>query len=254
MRVLTIILMTAMSVLMSCATSNVMHTSSDWEAQSTSKVGSAATIYIGSVDIDCKVISISNDSLTISMGGLKSKISSETITIDHGGLKSEIPTAVITKIDFAKKSKMIIGGSVGIAAGVGLGLVVGPEVSGAKGAKTLVSPIPMAIILAGGVGGALLGGSFANSETFIFDNTLTPHSLTPELGSEITPNELRGYSIFEDLVKTFDENILQVQIFKLKDGRFFLLYDESYLGIYRVGGKIVDEKYLNAQIQKIKKG
>lgn len=225
-------------IIIGCGSSKQLYNQSDWQTRKDNVRGDA-TILVANVDFDAKIKNVSGDKLVI----------------EQNGFKSELPVNVVSKITFSgdvnKKKKIIWGGVIGGAIGIGAGYAAGSAISDESGAAAAAHPISMALILGGIVGGAFTGASFAKYEEYSLGNQLTPFILHPDLGAEITPAEIRGYSIFEDLQSDADDKILQVQVFKLPDGQYFLLYDVSYLGSYSVRWKSVDENYLNTQKAKI---
>ncbi|MBL7961148.1 hypothetical protein JNL27_13025 [bacterium] len=213
---------------------------SDWQANKDNKINAAATVFIANVDFDAKIISVSDNKLVVA----------------QNGQKTDLPVEVVSKIIFSgdqsKKKKIIWGSVIGGVLGIAGGYAVGSAASSEKGAAALAHPLSMAIILGGIVGGGFTGSSFTKYEEYSFNNELVPYILDEDLGPEITPAELRGYSIFENLTNDSDEKVLQVQIFKMKSGKFFLLYDVASLGSYGVKWQTVDEDYLQTQKAKVK--
>lgn len=222
-----------------CGSSKQLYNQSDWETRKDNVRGDA-TILVANVDFDAKIRNVSGDKLII----------------EQNGFKSELPVNVVSRITFSgdanKKKKIIWGGVIGGVIGIGAGYAAGSAISDESGAAAAAHPISMALILGGIVGGAFAGSSFTKYEEYSLGNALAPFIMHPDVGAEITPAEIRGYSIFEDLQTDADEKILQVQIFKMADGHFFLLYDVSYLGSYSVRWRTVDENYLMTQTAKIK--
>ncbi len=244
------IIVLSCSLLIGCGASSIQYTGAEWQSRKSSKEGRRATIYVGSVDIDCVVDRVMEDRILISQGTLKSEIAHE----------------VISKIEFlgtdGKTMKIVAGAAAGLAVGGTVGYFVGKSFEGDKRTdegKKIDQPIPflhpvaIIAIVGGGVGGGMFGSSFSQREDYTLNGSAVSYSLSPELGSEITPLELKSYNLFEDLALNSDEKILQVQIFKLKNGKYFLLYDESYWGVYRTGGKIVEESYIVKQASNLKK-
>ena len=228
-----------LSVAIGCGSTRQIYNQSDWQTRKDNVRGDA-TILVANVDFDAKIKNVSGDNLII----------------EQNGYKSELPVNVISKITFSgdanKKKKIIWGGVIGGVIGIGAGYAAGSAISNESGPGAAAHPISMALILGGIVGGAFAGSSFTKYEEYSLGNTLAPFIMHPDVGAEITPAEIRGYSLFEDLQTDPDDKILQVQIFKLPDATYFLLYDVSYLGSYSVRWKTTDENYLMTQKAKIK--
>jgi hypothetical protein len=216
-----------------------MYTQTDWPIQK-DRVKGEATLLIANVDFDAKIKGVSGDNLIV----------------EQNGFKSELPIELVSKIVFSgdanKKKKIIWGGVIGGVVGIGAGYAAGAAISDEKGPAAAAHPISMALILGGIVGGAFAGSGFTKYEEHSFTNQLSPYILDADLGAEITPAELRGYSLFENLQGDPDDKILQVQIFKTADGKYYLLYDVSFLGSYSVRWKLVDENYLMTEKAKLK--
>ncbi|MBL7995984.1 hypothetical protein JNM05_11495 [bacterium] len=228
------------SLFISCGPRSQMLNQADWQANKDNKVHARVTVFIANVDLETKIISASNDKLVVS----------------QNGQNAELPVEVISKIVFSgdhnKKKKIIWGSVIGGVLGIAGGYAVGSAASSEGGAAAIAHPLSMVMILGGIVGGGFAGSSFTKYEEYSFNNELVPYILDEDLGPEITPAELRGYSIFENLTNDSDEKVLQVQIFKMKSGKFFLLYDVTSLGSYGVKWQTVDEDYLQTQKAKIK--
>lgn len=228
------------SVFVSCGPSSRILNQSEWQANKERKINTEATIFISNVDFKAHIVSASD----------------EKIAVEQNGVKSDLPAEAISKIIFtgddSKKKKIIWGSVIGGALGIAGGYAVGSAASDKGGATAIAHPVSMVIILGGIVGGGFAGSSLTKHEEYSFTSKLNPYILDDDLGLEITPAELRGYSLFENLQGDPDEKILQVQIFTLAAEKYFLLYDVGYLGSYMVRWQIVDENYIQTQKAKIK--
>ncbi len=233
------ILIIASVVFAGCGSSRQMYTQNDWPAQK-DRVRGDATLYVANIDFDAKIKGVNGDNLVV----------------EQNGFKSELPIELVSKIVFSgdanKKKKIIWGGVIGGVVGIGAGYAAGAAITNESGPSAAAHPVSMALILGGIVGGAFTGAGFTKYEEYSFSSPLSPYVLDPDLGTEITPAELRGYSIFENLQTDPDDKILQVQIFKTPGGKYYLLYDVSFLGSYSVRWQLVDENYLMTQKAKLK--
>ncbi|MCK6542194.1 hypothetical protein L6Q79_05865 [bacterium] len=231
----------SLSLVIGCSAGSKMYQHSDLQNKQSGLSGRSASVHIAGIDFECKIVGLNKD----------------VLIVQQSTLRSEIPLDAISKLEvrsaMSQKSNMLIGGGAGLLVGAGAGLIIGPKVSEAKGVKTLAGPLPMLMIIGGAVGGGFLGSSLAENEEYVFNAEIKPYSIHTEIGTEATPAELVAYGIFDDLSTGADEKILQVQVFQLKDNRYFIMYDESYLGAYRVGGKIVNEEYIKKQAEKVSK-
>jgi hypothetical protein len=99
------------------------------------------------------------------------------------------------------------------------------------------------------VAGALIGGSGSKPEEYVLNQRVEPFVLNETLGKEITPAELKLYDLFGDL-KSEDDHLLQVQVFRLKDKRYLLLFDVRRFGEYALDWRIVDAAYIESQMKK----
>jgi hypothetical protein len=231
-------------VLTGCGTGVSMLGHSEWQTQKENRVQKMATVFVANVDFRCKIISTASDKLVI----------------QENGVNYELPMEVISKIVFEEEGKTshpVLGAVIGGVAGIGVGYVVGHAAASSKSTKasvgtSLAHPLSILCILGGAIGGGLIGSGSHKSEEFNFNKTLKPFVLHPEVGVEITPLELRSFSLFGDLPASADEKILQVQIFQLSTGKYFLLYDVSYIDAYLVKWRVVDQAYLDTERAKIK--
>ena len=234
------VMFAALIAVVGCGSNNQLLNQADWRANKENKINARATVFVYNVDFDAKIVSVSSDKMVL----------------EQNGRKSELPTDVISKIVFSgdqtKKKKVIWGSVIGGVLGIAGGYAVGSAASGEKGAGAAAHPLSMAVILGATVGGGFVGSSLTKHEEYTIGNELKPYILDNDLGAEITPAELHAYSIFENLLSDPDDKILQVQIFKLKSGEYFLLYDVTSLGSYSVQWKIVKEEYIETQKAKIK--
>ncbi len=224
-----------------CGSSVTMLGNSEWQSQKDGKAGRNATVFVANTDFTCKIVSSTPDKLIVR----------------QNGTNSELPMEVVSKIEFklpGKSGHPVLGSVIGGAVGVGAGYALGHAASSSKGVgAALFHPLSLVCILGGAVTGGLIASGSEKSEEFSFDKTLKPFVLHPEVGLEITPLEIRAFSLFGDLESDTDEKVLQVQIFQLSSGAFFLLYDVSASGAYQVKWRVAEESYINAERTKIKR-
>lgn len=232
-------LLSALVLFAGCGSSRQMLSPKDWEARK--DVHSEATIYVSDVDFKTRIVDKSE----------------EKLTLVHNGIRTELPMEVVSKIIFseddAKMKKIVWGGVIGGVVGMGAGYLAGHAASNENTVTAAMThPVSMALILGGITGGALIGSGLTKYQEYEFNQGLNPYILHGDVGAEITPAEMKNYSIFENLTSDPDEKILQVQIFKLNSGNYFLLYDAASLGTYSVKWQIVNEDYIQTQKAKIK--
>jgi hypothetical protein len=236
--------MSGVMVLSGCGTSVSTLSNTEWQAQKESRVQKTATVFVANVDFRCKIISAASDKLVV----------------QENGVNYDLPMEAVSKIVFeddGNKGHPVLGGVIGGAVGIGVGYAVGHAAASTKSTKagvgaSLAHPLSIVCILGGAVSGVLIGSGRHQSEEFNFNKTLKPFVLHPEVGLEITPLELRSFSLFADLPANADEKILQVQIFQLSTGKYLLLYDVSYAESYFVKWRVVDQAYLDTEKAKIK--
>jgi hypothetical protein len=223
-----------------CGSSVAILGNNEWAAQKENTMNRTATVFVANVDFKCKLVSATSDK----------------IVVQANGSAREIPREMITKIVIAddnRNSHPVLGATIGGVAGIGVGYVVGHAAASSKSVSAaLFHPLGIVSILGGIVAGELIGAGSSHSQEFSFKKTVKRYILNPEVGPEITPMELRAFSLFNDLPANADEKVLQVQLFQLSDGKYFLLYDVSELGNYNVKWRVVDDAYVKKESAKIK--
>lgn len=231
-------ILTALST--GCGSSSGLKTEDDWRRTGSRRVNTPAVVYVNSVDIHCKLLSARQDYLIVSVDGKE----------------RQIPSEVVSKVVFSgsesRKSRMILGSSVGTVVGGLAGYFVGREAnSGRESASNLGHPAAILLIVGGASAGAWMGGRGTSSEAYTVRGSVTPYIMHESLGEELTPAEIKMYGLFEGLVGE-DDQLLQVQTFKLNNEKYFLLMDVRRYGEYAVDWTTVDEAYISAEKGKVK--
>lgn len=241
MRILTawaIIVTMQAAWLVSCASSSGVKRVEEWKVSGQSRTNSDVVVYINHVDVRCRLVQATSDKLTVV----------------EDGKQKDIPTEVVSRIVFqgSKKKRTIIGASIGTLLGGVAGFFVGDAINeGPASASDLGHPVSMLLIIGGGSAGAWAGTWGSGATEYAVGHPPGPYQIHEALGQEITPSEIKMYSLFEGLVAE-DDQLLQVQAFKLTNNKYFLLMDVRRFGEYAVDWVVVDEQYVAAQKEKIK--
>lgn len=224
--------------LVSCASSSGVKSEEEWKASGQNRTNSDVVIYINHVDVRCRLVQATSNNLTVMVDGKQ----------------KELPTEIVSRILFpgSKKKRTIIGASIGTLLGGVAGFFAGDAINeGKASASDLGHPVSMLLIIGGGASGAWLGNWGSGATEYQISQTTEPYQIHEALGQEITPSEIKMYGLFEGLV-TEDDQLLQVQVFKLSNSKYFLLMDVRRFGEYAVDWMVVDDQFIATQREKIK--
>ncbi len=237
-RVQTALLLAVALSFSACSSGSKLYGPGEWQSRGAAKTNEAAVVYVNAVDFACRIVTVSTDK----------------IMVVHDGAQKELPSEIVSRIVFessSRRTRTWWGAGIGTVLGGVAGFFAGSEAgSGGKSLSNLGHPIALAIMLGGGVAGALIGGSGSNPEEYILNQRVEPFVLNETLGKEITPAELKLYDLFGDL-RSEDDQLLQVQVFRLKDKRYLLLFDLRRFGEYTLDWRIVDAAYIESQMKKV---
>ncbi len=234
-----VFLVSLIIVISGCVSTKVIKEESALDVIADQYKGRNVTLYILDNFFTCTLKELRNGELTLCEDSSGMTIPGECVTqirIDSGGRGTK---------------GMMIGGMIGGALGFAGGWLVAREASESD-ANAIGHPISLGLMVGGAGAGMILGAGSKTIRQYHFSSPAKPYILHDEVGEDITPAEIKLFSVFDDL-KTENTQLLLVRIIQYGDNRFLLLYDIASNGEYITKIEKVDENYLNFQKEKIKK-
>jgi hypothetical protein len=144
---------------------------------------------------------------------------------------------------------MAIGGIIGGAVGFAGGWLAAREASESD-VNAVGHPVTLGLLVGGAGVGMILGAGSKTVKQYPFSSTAEIYVLHEEVGKDITPAEIKLFSVFDDL-KEENEQLLLVQIIRYDESKYLLLYEVNSGNEYRTKIKKVEPDYLLQQSEKI---
>ena len=166
-----------------------------------------------------------------------------------------IPVGCVTQIRIDTGGRgtqgMIIGGIIGGTLGLTSGWLAAREAS-TSDINAIGHPVTLGMFVGGASVGAIIGAGSKTVKHYNFSSTAKSYVLHTEVGEDITPAEIKLFSIFEDLKQKY-ALLLLVRIIHYGENSYLLVYDVVFNGEYLTKLEKVDENYLQVQKEKINK-
>lgn len=230
------------TVYVSCVSTKVIQDETSLALLTERYTGKTATVFILQHPVECW------------LGGVQDK----QLRVLAGRSEILIPVECVSKIRVDSGGRgtrgMVIGGLIGGAL-CGTGGWLAAREAASTDVNAIGHPVTLGMFVGGAAAGTIIG---AGSKTVIY-YTYKPSAeiivLHEEVGEEITPAELKLFSLFDDLKKDAGL-LLMVQIIRYGEGRFLLLYEmavntEDVNTKYFTKIKIVDQNYIEKEKKKI---